>query len=898
MSLATYRKKRNFKRTPEPEGKTASGGSHRFVVQEHHASTLHFDFRLEMGGVLKSWAVPKGPSMDPRQKRLAVEVEDHPIDYIDFEGEIKEGNYGAGQVAVWDCGEYELLDDTDPLTQYEDGKLSFILHGGKLRGQFNLIKMQNHKNQWLLIKSDDESAESGWELEQVIGDQDRGEARTAAKPKMSSRKVTSAVKRRSADLPSRKRKLTGSLEFRQDGKQITITGLDKTPMPQIVNPMLATLVDKPFSDAEWLFEYKWDGVRAICYLKDGKAHFVSRHGKEMGFRYPELASVTQSVQAKQAILDGEIVALDERGRPDFQLLQSRIGVEAELDIKRLSEEHPVVYYAFDLLYYNGFNLMPAPLEQRKALLEAIISANGVVRFSSHVLGDGEGLFRQVQAAKLEGVVAKHRLSGYVQRRSSRWLKLKTVMQQEVVIGGYTRPRRTREFFGALVVGLYRDDHLVFVGHVGGGFNRKLLDQIYRMMQPLKTRRSPFADVPSTNEPVQWLKPKLVAQVKFAGWTTDKQMRQPIFLGLRDDKEPKDCVLEEKQPVDKQVQKVDKKVAAAAAGKPNAKQASGPVVSLDELLRTKTLEGDIQVQVDDTIVSLTSLDKPYWPEEGLTKGDLVRYYASVSDYLLPYLRDRPLILKRYPNGIDAPFFFQHDLENAPDFVRTETLEVETGRQIDYAVIDNLQTLLYLTNLGTIEQHPWTSRIGDLDHPDWVVFDLDPGNGEIKVACEVALAVRETLAKMNLPAYAKTSGSRGMHVFLPVKPVYSFEEIARFAELVATRVAAENPELATVERSLQRRQSGLVYVDHMQNARGKSIAAPYSARARRGATVSTPLTWKEVAGNVAVRDFTILTLNERLKRKGDIFQPVLEEKANLGQAMKRMEQTLRPKLKLAR
>jgi bifunctional non-homologous end joining protein LigD len=655
-------------------------------------------------------------------------------------------------------------------------------------------------------------------------------------------------------------------------------------MPEVIEPMSATLVDESFSHPEWLFESKWDGVRAICFVEDGKVSFFSRNEKEMSFRYPELAHIGQAVNAEQAILDGEIVALNEKGLPSFQLLQSRVGLKNKREIERLGDEHPVVYTVFDLLYYNGFNLMPAQLVHRKTLLGEIVEPNDRLRYSDHVLGSGEEFFEKARKTGLEGIIAKHQGSPYVQARSSDWLKIKTLQRQEVVIAGYTEPRGARPLFGALVVGLYRNSELHYVGHVGGGFDHRSLEQVYSLMQPLKTGHSPFAVEPRTNEPVQWVRPALVCEVKFSEWTSDEHLRQPIFLGLRDDKEPAQCVFERLRHAMFEVEKVEGKVSLRGKGKEDE------AVPGTTLFKARKLSGDAKVDVEGEVVSLTHLDKVYWPDEGISKADLLKYYFDTAHYLLPYLKDRPLILKRYPNGIKEKFFYQHDVDKVPDFVRTVLIESEDGRKLDYIIGHDLPTLLYVANLGTISQNPWHSRANDLDHPDWVVFDLDPEEVEFDLVRQVALALRDILEGLGLDSCVKTSGSRGMHVYVPIEPIYGYGQVANFAELVGTLAERENPEVVTLERSLKKRKSGRVYMDHLQNARGKSVAAPYSVRERPGATVSAPLEWDEVRRKLRPQDFTIETMPRRLAKKGDLFGSVLSKNQHLNDAVQKLENLL--------
>ncbi len=877
MSLEQYKRKRRFDETPEPEGRERKTGRQRFVVQEHHATNLHFDFRLEMLGVLKSWAIPKGPSMDPADKRLAVAVEDHPVDYIDFEGTIAEGNYGAGEVYVWDTGKYELVPPGDPSLALAAGKLKFILQGKQLKGEFNLVKLGRGENQWLLMKAKDQHAEKGWRLKQKQTDKPaRRAGKTAGKTaaKKASRKRTTKKKAAEPDPASAVRPGRGLA---------AVPGAAAGPMPEHVDAMLATLVDKPFTDPGWLFETKWDGVRALAYLSGGSVRLISRNDKDMTARYPELAGLAKAVKG-DAILDGEIVALDEAGRSNFQLLQARVGLQEAADIERMAAKTPVVYEAFDLLYADGFDLRPGALADRKALLEARLKPGRAVQVSAHRVGEGEKAFREAQARGLEGIIAKRLDSPYLAGRAGGWLKIKTLKRQEVVIGGYTEPRRSRQYLGALVTGVYENGELVYAGHVGGGFNRDSLEKVYSLLQPLRTRQSPFAEPPPTNEAVTWVKPKLVAEVKFAEWTADRRLRQPIFLGLRDDKRPQEVVMEKEKSVKRKV-----KEAEATAPEPNGHGGNGKAEPAETAFRRKTLSGNLGVKAGRSTVALTHVDRVYWPDEGYTKADLLRYYWTVSETILPYLKDRPLILTRNPNGIAAPGFFQHDVDvdDLPEFVQTLTSEAENGRMIDYVVCNNAATLLYLANLGTIAQNPWNSRAGSLDNPDWIVFDLDPGEVPYRQVCDLALAVREALEGLGLAVYPKTSGSHGMHLYVPLKPHYNYEQAAAFAERLAARVVKANPKLATLERSKGKRSKKLIYLDHLQNARGKSVASAYSVRARPGATVSTPLTWEEVKRGVDPAKYTIKTLPARLAQKGDLFAPVLKKKQGLEQALKRLE-----------
>lgn len=867
----------------------------------------------------------------------------------------------------------------------------------------------------------------------------------------------------------------------------------RVPMPDVIEPMLATLVDEPFDNPEWYFETKWDGVRAICFLRGGKFTLVTRNGKEVAFRYPELADLSKWVNAKETILDGEIVTFDQEGRSVFQSLQSRIGLKEKVDIDREAEAHPAVYCVFDLLYLDGYDLRNSPLSERKRLLTSILKPSSHLRVSEHVETKGTEFFREAESKHLEGIIAKRADSTYQAGRSSSWLKIKTQFRQEVVICGFTAPRRSRKHFGALVVGLYDKGELRYVGHIGGGFNLESLKQVYDLMQPLKTGRSPFAGIPSTNEPVEWVKPKLVCEVKFAEWTAGGIMRQPIFEGLRDDKRPEECRFEWRHQTQREVVKAEKKSAQATAksnqglkedkdvaletywkkrdfrktkepkgrverqegkakfvihehhasilhfdlrleiggvlkswsvpkgptldpsikrlavevedhplayasfngtipegqygagrsliydegtvtfhepdplkawedgrlgftlsgkklrgdfalvrmrrgkGKPQwllmkktdaqaqegwqlelvesderfspkpsskgRKQASSrngsaktsatdkPVkrkvtdekpdklMSVNEFLKLDKLEGDIWLNIGRTPVEVTNLEKLYWPKEKISKGELIRYYLEIGKVIMPYLKDRPCVLKRYPNGLADDGFFQHDVKSAPALLKTELLTNEVGRKLNYAVYTNLASLIYIVNLGTIGQHPWLSRVGSLETPDFIAFDLDPKGAPFGNVLKVALVMKKVLDEIGIQSFTKTSGSAGIHIIVPVSKGYSFEEAMEWAKGVAEEVSRRAPKIATVERSISERKKDQVYVDYQQNARGKTIAAPYTVRPKPKATVSAPVSWKEVAAGFKLTDFTLQTMPERINKIGDLWADMNKAKQRL-------------------
>lgn len=873
-SLKVYRKKRDFARTPEPPPALGKGPGGRFVVHEHHASRLHYDLRIEMGGVLKSFAVPKGPSLDPETRRLAVETEDHPVKYLEFQGSIDDGNYGAGQMVIWDRGTYSVPAGEDPMEAYRSGKLHLDFRGEKLRGIFMLIHGSRGDRQWLLFKKKDADAKPGWVTPRILPYDSRSERPEGFEiPAKALRdvkdwtpvgegnkaKTGKAAKGKPAKGKALPRKSAPAKSVLSDPPE----GARKSSLPLFTEPMLATLTDEAFDNPDWVFESKFDGWRALARVDAGSLNLISRNRHSLDGMFPELLTAA-GLRAASCLIDGEIVALDDDGRPRFQLLQNRLKGKGGEGAGRM------VFYAFDLLHLDGYDLTACPLLERKALLKRILPRQGAWRYSEHFAGKGKDVFRNAVKLGLEGVVAKRADSPYRGGRGPDWLKIKSKMRQEIVIGGYTEPRRSRILFGSLVAGLYRDGELHFVGHVGGGFNAKLLKEVYGFMRPLETRKCPFAAVPKTNEKVQWVQPRLVAEVEFAEWTGDDRMRQPIFMGLRPDKDPKSCVRETAQAAGEMVAAAmqSKSSESPKQGAPAGKSAGSPAITHPDLV-------------------ITHPDKVYWPADGYTKADLIAYYDAVSRWLLPHLKDRPLILKRFPNGIGKPAFYQHDVKSAPAFMTRAPLKEEDGTVVHYAMCQNRESLLWLANMGVIPQNPWLSRLPHPDRPDYVVFDLDPQeSAPFPEVCSHALFVKEVLDGLGLKAWAKTSGSRGIHIYVPLKPRYDFDQGLAFAEMIGAYVAKLKPDAFTVERSIKERPKGRIYLDCMQNSRGKSVAAAYSAREKPGAPVSAPLEWPELKKRFAMADFNIRTMPKRLERKGDLFADVLKGANAIEGALKKL------------
>ncbi|HLJ17575.1 MAG TPA: DNA ligase D [Bryobacteraceae bacterium] len=872
MSLDDYARKRKFTETPEPPPAPGDSGiSRSFCVQRHHATRLHYDFRLEAGGTLKSWAVPKGPTLDPSEKRLAMMVEDHPLEYGGFEGTIPAGNYGAGSVMLWDRGQYELLGDKSAEQQLERGDFKFRLHGEKLNGEFALVRMKRGKgNEWLLLKKRDAFATPGWDVEQqafsVLTGRTQEEIAQGLQPQEN-------APAKSID-PSK------------------VRGAVRAPMLRSVTPMLASIATTPPAGDEWLFEVKWDGVRALCFVTDGKAHLVSRKGTPIDRQYPELSVLPHQVAAGSAILDGEIAILDERGVPSFQLLQRRITVGDAATIAALARKRPVTLILFDLLYLDGYDLRGVPLIERKKLLKQVLNPAGAVRYSDHFVGKGMELLEAARQQGLEGIVGKRADSTYDSKRSDKWLKIKVVAQQEFVICGYTEGER--DYFGSLVLGLYEKGKLVYVGNVGTGFDHETMAEIFRRIEPLTTARRPFSADPKIPKPVVWVRPELVCEVRFASWTEDNHLRAPVYLGLRTDLDPKECVREQSaaEPEVHTHSTADARHPAKRTRKGTRQSVSVSDRAAHHVLDAVPPEKtEASVTVDDRRLKFTNLNKLLFPKDGYTKRDVIEYYDAAARFILPHLKDRPLSLKRYPNGIDSEWFFQKDAaESFPDWLRFEEIPSEhsraPSRAVRFVVGDDRATLLYLANLGCIDQNPWMSRVGSLDHPDFILVDLDPHECRYEKIVEAAQLVRRKLDLAELEGYPKTTGGDGLHIYVPVAPRYTYEQTRAFAEILARLVAAERPDLFTTGRAVARREKGKVYFDYLQNAWGKTASAPYVLRAFPRAPVATPLEWREVASGLDPAQFHIRNALDRFERVGDLFQPVLTNPQRLEPALQKL------------
>lgn len=883
--LEEYRRKRKFKETPEPSGRTRERGGNRFVVQEHHARRLHYDFRLEIDGVLKSWAVPKGPSMNPADKRLAVQTEDHPLEYGSFHGTIPAGHYGAGEVKIWDQGHFQPEGELSASDQLKRGELKFILEGQKLRGSFVLVRLRNRdssKPEWLLIKHRDRAAGSAPPPPAVLSSsQSKSEI-----PQPQSREVSSRYK------GSRAKTYIKMPE-----------GARPSAMPQYIRPALATLTDHPFSDPAWLFEIKWDGVRTIAAVRGGKVQMWSRSEREITREYPELAGIARNVDAREAWLDGEIVTLDSEGRSDFQKLQLRFGVQKPS--LKLIEQAPVVYYVFDLLYLDGHDLRNVPLVKRKELLRQVLHDDSRIRYSDHVIENGTGLFHVAVNRNLEGIVAKEISSAYPSGRSSKWLKIKLEKDLDAVVGGWTDPRGTREYFGALLLGLYDGDNLEFIGGVGSGFSVEVQERLWPQLQNLRVSECPFATEPSTREQAYWTTPEMVARIRFGNWTSDRHLRQPRFLGLQKDHDPKSCTFEEqanvatessarktrsKKPADDDSQSghIKSKARTAPNAKGRTRRSHDPTAapSTDKQIAVDLAEGtsdSINVELDGRQLHFTNLNKVYFPKDGYRKRDLLAHYLWAAPMILPFLKDRPLVLRRYPNGIDEKAFFQKDAaRETPDWVKTVAIASDsTQRSVNYFIANDRPTLLYLTNLGCIDHNPWSSRYDDQEHPDYIFFDLDPSEGtSFTTVVKFGKLLLETLDNFEIKAFAKTSGATGFHIFIPIEPRYSFEQARLFVQAIGNVVTRKHPGVLTFERTVSKRRRGSIYLDAHQNSRGQSLACAYSVRAFQHAPVSTPVHVDELRSDLKPDQWNLKSIRERVAKMGDLW-------ANFWKSRQRLE-----------
>jgi bifunctional non-homologous end joining protein LigD len=918
MSLNKYNEKRDFTKTSEPKAGRSKDKNHlMFVIQKHDASRLHYDFRLEMDGVLKSWAVPKGPSTDPKVKRLAMMVEDHPFDYRNFEGIIPKGEYGGGTVIVWDEGTYEPIEEIKGkkaqekhlLKQLKEGSVKIKLHGEKLEGEFALVKTHGMgENGWLLIKHKDDFASV-----KDITQKDKSilSGKTIEMMQKTSEKVWQNGHEEDVEPKSKGNKTTTEPAEEIVAEDLAIEEADraapnvakilksapKSAVPKNIKPMKATLVDAPFDDPDWVYEVKWDGYRAVAIIDKKGAELVSRNNLPFDKYYPinELLTKWQI----NAVLDGEIVVLNDKGLSDFGALQNW----------RSEADGHLVFYVFDILWYEGKNLAELPLSDRQAILKEILPTdNDTVRQSKVFTANGTEFFQAAEKIGMEGIIAKKANSVYTSDlRSKEWLKIKVQRRQEVVIAGFTKNSGTAKAFSALVLGVYDGKKLKYVGKVGTGFPDKLQKEMMAKFKPLITDKVPFDVEPDVDKPSRfrpqrlgakptWLKLELVAEVAFAEVTSDGVFRQASFKGMREDKKAKDVILE--NPVatgavvddvemnidtkEKPVAKTTKAKATHSAIKPPADKERKTLLNPKDETQVRKICGNE--------LKFTHLSKLYWPEDGISKRDMFNYYYRIADYILPYLKDRPMSLNRFPGGIHGSSFYQKDVKGkAPDWL-TKTFPYTNGdgEHKEYLVGSDESYLLWMASLGCIEMNPWFSRIQSPDNPDYCVIDLDPDKHTFDQVIAAAQEVKKVLDALDVPCYPKTSGSTGMHIYIPLEAKYDYDQSQMFAKIVVSLVHKQIPDYTSLERMIANRK-GKMYLDFLQNRPGATIAGPYSLRPKPGATVSMPLSWDEVKPGLTMRDFTIKNTFDRLKETGDLFSGVLTGGINLEETIIKAKST---------
>lgn len=837
MALKEYNKKRNFKRTSEPAGKKAptkkSGGI--FVVQKHEASHLHYDFRIEMDGVLKSWAVPKGPSLNPADKRLAVQVEDHPLDYGSFEGTIPQGEYGGGTVMLWDRGEWEPLEG-NPRKQLHDGSMKISLHGERLNGGFALVQMKDRDTgepgrNWLLIKEKDDQASKGSITKtettsvstgRTMDEIARGDAGKKARP------------RKKAAANKTPRAKTAKIEADETTKLSEVPGARKATFPKVIKPQLATLAEYVPSGEKWVHEVKYDGYRFVAFIDRGRVTLITRNGNDWTAKFPAIVKELGELPVKSAVLDGELVALGDNGKTDFQLLQNSIKGMADAEL---------VYYLFDLLYLDGYSVKASDLLQRKALLNEMLgraSQLSLLRYSEHFAQQGEQVWSKACELGLEGIICKDTTAPYVERRSRDWLKVKCTNRQEFVIGGFSKPAGSRSGFGALLLGIRdsKSSRLKYAGKVGTGFTSASLKELHTKMKSLARDESPFVNTPRESwvKGVTWIEPRLVAEVSYVEITKEGLLRHSVFHGLREDKTQEDVILEKPTTV-KQASKPAKK-----ARVPKTSPKGNP----EEL-------------------KLSNPGRVLYPENDITKADLAKYYAAVGDRMAPWALNRPLSIVRCPDGRDKQCFFQR---------HSGTVKIPTLESIDVKGKDTTETYFYisgksgLTGLvqnSVLEIHGWQCAADDMDHPDRIIFDIDPDEGVTWArVVKTAGLLRDVLKKCGFVPFVMTTGGKGLHVVVPLKPSAGWDEVVQFSRAVAAYFEAQHPDDYTATMSKAKRK-GKLFIDAFRNNESSTAILPYSTRAREGATVATPVTWEELSARLNPKKFTVKTVPSRIARQ---------------------------------
>jgi len=915
MPLQEYRRKRNFGRTPEPAGDAApsAGGASasrgRFVVQRHRATRLHYDFRLEIDGVLVSWAVPRGPTLDPKTRRMAVHVEDHPIEYLDFEGVIPRGQYGAGDVIVWDWGTWQAEAETpDGRRGVTDGELKFSLEGQKLKGRFTIVRTSgrgrsgagraddpsarpfedDEAEQWLLIHKRGETSSPGWDAEDHPQSVKTG---------------------RTNDEVLANRDAVWVSEAPAATARIDLANAIEAPMPAFIEPMAATLADRPFRDGDWLFEVKWDGYRLQAVVRDGKVRTYTRNGKDGETYFPRLLVPPTWIEAREAIVDGEVIAVDEAGRPAFSLLQERLGTKGPGG----GAAAGLVYQAFDLLYHDGRSLLRVPLEDRKRLLRAVLREDRRVRYASHVETEGIAFLEAVAAQELEGAIAKHRRSVYEPgTRSRAWLKLKIRPEQELVVGGWTPGEGNAKDLGALVVGYYERDgdgargtgtdgaagteragtpRLRFAGKVGSGFTGKTRADLRRRLADLQTASLPFDPPPPKDyrgrwggdlAGVTWVRPELVIRAELGGWTREGIVRQAAFKGIEAGRDPLEVTRERAVATSATVREVESQLPATepatigAMADTHLHPWAATDTELDALAKLGR-EGLWRIGGED--LKLTNLEKPLFPAvEGdeaagpITKRELIGYFARIAPVMLPHLAERPLNLHRFPDGAAGGGFWQKDLKPTdPSWLRRwREVGVEAREANEHVVADRVATLCWLANQAAFEVHAWTSRLDAPFRPTFALIDIDPGTSTTwDETLTLARLFRTALGHLGVRGYPKVTGQRGIQVWVPIVPKYDHGQTTDWVEKVSRAVGAVVPDLVSWEWS-KRNRGGRARLDYTQNSPIKTLVSPYAVRPAPGGPVSAPIAWEELDDpDLKPNSWTIRTMLDRVATVGDLF-----------------------------
>ncbi len=878
MPLDAYRSKRDFSRTPEPAPGPIERRTGRFVVQRHRATRLHYDLRLEIEGVLVSWAVPRGPTLDPDQKRLAQRTEDHPIEYLSFEDRIPEGQYGAGDMIVWDWGTFEPEETDDPGAAVRAGELKFRLAGERLRGRFTIVQTGGRRDaygqssdpgQWLLTHKRDDASIAGWDAESIP---------TSVRSGRTNQELAEGLAPRFVIEPP-------SVEPAPD-----LAAAVPAPLPAFIAPMLATSVEAGFDDPAWLFEIKWDGYRVEAVVADGEVRLWTRNRTDAAAYFPDLARRPDWIAAREAVVDGEVVALDGQGRPSFSLLQDRTGLRGlEVATGRRSGEAsrpsveeraviPIAYLAFDLLHFDGQSLMQVPLESRKRLLRSVLRPHPLVRYASHVVGEGRAFLDAAAGQGLEGMVAKRRTGVYQPGHRSRdWLKVKLRREQEVVIAGWLPGQASSAELGSLILGVQHEGRLRHVGQVGSGLDERDRRALLSALVPLRRDSSPFESVPPLAD-ARWVDPHLVVRVEFSEWTTDGVLRQASYKGLEPDRDAAQVRREEALPLARLLGDAGPTGAPPFPAEPSLAAAAEELAALDQM-------GPAGVwSVAGHELRLTNLDKVLFPASeahpALTKRDLVRYYTTIGPTLVPHLRGRALNLQRFPDGTDRPGFWQKDLpSHTPGWVQRWSWTSSEGPK-DYVVVDRVATLAWLAQEGAVELHPWTAPTRAPDRPSFALIDIDPGTATtFDEVIILARLFRTALAHLQLTGCPKVTGKRGLQVWIPIRPVYTFDQTRDWVESLSRAVGGLVPDLVSWEWSKADR-GGRARLDFTQNAPIRTLVAPYAVRPAPGAPVSAPITWDELEDPLLAPDrWTITSMPDRVASVGDLFAGAIQLEQDL-------------------